>query len=62
MTRLVLRGARSPGDIAIEDGKIVALGTVEALSGDTVLNCEGDIVTPGLVNTHHHLYQWMTRG
>jgi cytosine/adenosine deaminase-related metal-dependent hydrolase len=22
----------------------------------------GDIVTAGLVNTHHHLYQWLTRG
>ena len=26
------------------------------------LLCDGDIVTAGLVNTHHHLYQWMTRG
>ena len=22
----------------------------------------GCLLTPGLVNTHHHLYQWVTRG
>ena len=22
----------------------------------------GCLVTPGFVNTHHHLYQWVTRG
>ena len=30
--------------------------------GDEVIRCDGDLVTAGLVNTHHHLYQWMTRG
>ena len=60
--RLVVRGARHPGDIAVRDGWIEAIGTVEALQGDTVLHVDGDIVTAGLVNTHHHLYQWMTRG
>lgn len=30
--------------------------------GDRVLSCDGDLVTAGLVNSHHHLYQWMTRG
>ena len=62
MTRLVVRGARYPGDIAVEDGVITAIGTVEALPGDEVLAVDGDIATAGLVNTHHHLYQWMTRG
>ncbi|WP_108668404.1 8-oxoguanine deaminase [Euzebya rosea] len=60
--RLVVRGARHPGDIAVRDGWIEAIGTVEAEAGDTVLRVDGDIVTAGLVNTHHHLYQWMTRG
>ena len=62
MARLVVRGARYPGDIAVEDGFIVAVGSVEAAPGDEVLSADGDIVTAGLVNTHHHLYQWMTRG
>ena len=60
--RLVLRGARHPGDVAVADGRIVAVGTVLAEPGDEVVRCEGDVVTAGLVNTHHHLYQWMTRG
>jgi len=62
VSRLVVRGARWPGDVAIADGWIVAVGDVPARQGDTVLRADGDIVTAGLVNTHHHLYQWMTRG
>ena len=60
--RLVVRGARWPGDVAVEDGRITAVGTVEPQPGDEVLRVDGDIVTAGLVNTHHHLYQWLTRG
>ena len=60
--RLVLRGARHPGDVAIVDGRIVGVGTIASEPGDAVVRCDGDIITAGLVNTHHHLYQWMTRG
>jgi cytosine/adenosine deaminase-related metal-dependent hydrolase len=62
MGRMVLRGARWPGDIAIRDGWIEAVGDVPTEADDTVLDVAGDIVTAGLVNTHHHLYQWLTRG
>jgi cytosine/adenosine deaminase-related metal-dependent hydrolase len=67
MTRLVIRGARlsdrtSAGDVAIRDGLIEAVGTIAPEPGDEVLQLGGDIITPGLVNTHHHLYQWATRG
>ena len=62
MTRTVLRGARWPGDVALADGWIVDIGTVAAQPGDQVVDCAGDIVTAGLVNTHHHFYQWLTRG
>jgi cytosine/adenosine deaminase-related metal-dependent hydrolase len=58
----VLRGARWPGDLAIKGGRIAAVGSVPAEPGDEVVRCDGDIVTPGLVNTHHHFSQWMTRG
>ncbi len=62
MTRLVLRGARWPGDVAITDGWITAVGVVDAEPGDEVLCVDGDLLTAGLVNTHHHLYQGITRG
>ncbi|WP_285593439.1 8-oxoguanine deaminase [Kineosporia sp. NBRC 101731] len=60
--RLVIRGARWPGDVAVEDGRIVAVGVVPPVPGERVLRVDGDILTAGLVNTHHHLYQWATRG
>jgi cytosine/adenosine deaminase-related metal-dependent hydrolase len=40
----------------------VAIGKVVAEPGDTVIDVSGDIITAGLINTHHHLYQWITRG
>ena len=60
--RMVLRGARVPGDIAVEGGRIAAIGAVDARPGDRVLPCNGALVTAGLINCHHHLYQWLTRG
>lgn len=48
--------------MAFHDGWIEAVGSVEEEPGDEVIRCDGDLITAGLVNTHHHLYQWMTRG
>jgi cytosine/adenosine deaminase-related metal-dependent hydrolase len=62
MSRLVLRGARWPGDVAVLDGLIVEVGSVTTAPGDIVIDCTDCIVTAGFVNTHQHLYQWMTRG
>jgi cytosine/adenosine deaminase-related metal-dependent hydrolase len=60
--RTVLRGARWPGDVAVRDARIDAVGSVAEEVGDEVIRCDGDLVTAGLINTHHHLFQWMTRG
>jgi cytosine/adenosine deaminase-related metal-dependent hydrolase len=62
MGRLVLRGARWPGDVAIAGDRIAAVGSVPEEAGDQVVRVDGDIITAGLVNTHHHFYQWLTRG
>jgi cytosine/adenosine deaminase-related metal-dependent hydrolase len=62
MARTVLRGARWPGELAIEDGRITAIGALAAGPDDVTLDCAGGIITAGFINTHHHLYQWLTRG
>ncbi|RLJ59142.1 cytosine/adenosine deaminase-related metal-dependent hydrolase [Litoreibacter meonggei] len=54
--RSELKGA----DILIRNGEIVDLGQGLITKGRTI-NAEGCVVTPGLVNTHHHLYQTLTR-
>ncbi len=46
-------------DVMIRDGIIAAVGY--DLQGDTTLDVSGCVVTPGLVNTHHHLFQTLTR-
>ncbi|MGX1495663.1 cytosine/adenosine deaminase-related metal-dependent hydrolase [Labrenzia sp. MBR-25] len=47
-------------DIRLRDGVITEIGTDLETSGET-LSAHGCVVTPGLVNTHHHLYQSLTR-
>ncbi len=51
------------GGLFIRDGVIEQVGPAAALpvTADEVLNLSGYIVFPGLVNTHHHLYQTLTR-
>ena len=47
-------------DIRIRDGVIAEIGRGLRSDGELV-QAAGCVVTPGLVNTHHHLYQTLTR-
>lgn len=51
------------GALFVRDQTIEQVGPSASLPNhaDTIINARGMIVLPGLVNTHHHLYQSLTR-
>jgi cytosine/adenosine deaminase-related metal-dependent hydrolase len=55
------RAELAHADVYIRDGVILAVGTGLAACEAEVIDATGCVVTPGLVNTHHHLYQTLTR-
>lgn len=74
MATLLIRNARNiitmdasrnthPGGSLFADGQeIKAIGNdIPYDTADTVIDATGKIVYPGLINTHHHLYQTFTR-
>ena len=58
------------GHVVIDGNRIVAVGSgagpahhaADGTDVVDVINGSGCLLTPGLVNTHNHLYQWATRG
>jgi cytosine/adenosine deaminase-related metal-dependent hydrolase len=48
-------------DLHLKDGVVHAIGQGLSAPKAQVIEARGCVVTPGLVNTHHHLYQTLTR-
>ena len=73
MTTLLIRNAEllltmdsgkiENGWVLTQDNQIEAVGPADQLPerADEVIDASGMIVLPGLINTHHHLYQTLTR-
>ncbi len=61
VTMSAARAEIAGGDVLIRGGVIAALGQGLQAPGAQVIEATGCVVTPGLVNTHHHLYQTLTR-
>ena len=53
----ILRGT----DVLMQDGVIAAIGKLGTVQADEVIDASRLILYPGLINTHHHLYQYFTR-
>lgn len=52
------------GGLVVEQGKIkelVALGQQPSQPYDQIYNARDDVIIPGLINSHHHFYQTLTR-
>ena len=54
-----LRGA----SVFLRGNRIEAIGPAESLptTADEVIDARGHLVVPGLINTHHHMFQSLTR-
>ncbi|WP_026871878.1 amidohydrolase family protein [Inquilinus limosus] len=57
LTGLPGPAARAAGDIRVRGGVIAEIGALRPEPGERVVDAAGAVVTPGLVNTHHHLFQ-----
>ena len=75
MATLLIRNARllvtmdaqrreiADGAVFVRDNVIEAVGPTDALpkSADVAIDAHNHVVLPGLVNTHHHMFQTLTR-
>ncbi len=63
---VTMDGARreiADGALLARDGAVVAVGPTDDLpaTADRVIDAQGMVILPGLVNTHHHFFQSLTR-
>lgn len=73
MTHTLIRGAQAivtmdaqrrelaDADLRLRDGVVADIGHGLAPGDAEIVSARGCVVTPGLVNTHHHLFQTLTR-
>jgi cytosine/adenosine deaminase-related metal-dependent hydrolase len=74
MTSLLIRNAsgiftglpgdamRATGAIRVRDGRIAAIGDLAPEPSERTLDASGCVIYPGLVSTHHHLFQSVLKG
>src|ERR1700716_3962422 len=55
-------GMRTIGAIRVRDGVIVEIGALQAESDERRLDASCCVVYPGLISTHHHLFQSVLKG
>jgi 8-oxoguanine deaminase len=53
---------RTAGSIRVRDGVITAIGALRSEPGETTLDARGCVIYPGLISTHHHLFQSVMKG
>ncbi len=74
MTSLLIRNAdgiftglpgdamRAGGAIRVRGGRIAAIGDLAPEPGERIVDAAGCVVYPGLISTHHHLFQSVLKG
>lgn len=50
------------GDLVVEDEKIVSVGPAFGGTADREIDCTGDVLLPGFVNTHTHIAMTVMKG
>ena len=57
-------GVYTRGGVIVENDRILSVYSGEAPTGeyDETVNCDGKILMPGLINTHVHTSQQLSRG
>ena len=61
-TGLLGEAMRTRGSIRIKEGRIAGIGALEREHGEEIINASGCVIYPGLVSTHHHLFQCVLKG
>jgi 8-oxoguanine deaminase len=74
VTSLLIKGAegiftglpgaamRASGAIRVVDDRIAEIGELDARPGEELIDASGCVIYPGLISTHHHLFQSILKG